>query len=147
MRHLILAGLVVLTACASRGDDGDREVDSPSDLIGDWSGSLEARSNSSVSGSANVVSAMAGSRATVSISGATPNGHHPWHVHSGTCGSGGAIVGDAGAYPPLHVGANGTASASATITVGLHDEGDYHVNVHRSADDLGTIIACGRIRN
>ncbi|CAN5753170.1 hypothetical protein BH23GEM10_BH23GEM10_01210 [soil metagenome] len=147
MRHLIVAAMVVLTACASRGDSDDPEVNSPSDLIGDWSGSLQAVGNSGVGGSVNVVSAVAGSRASVSITGAAAGAHHPWHVHQGTCGSGGAIVGGAGSYPALHVSTDGTASASATISVALHDEAAYHVNVHRSPTELGTIIACARIRN
>jgi hypothetical protein len=66
-------------------------------------------------------------------------------VHRGACGSGGSIVGGADAYPVLHVGADGRASAEATITVGLDEDTSYHVNVHRSPTELGVIIACGAL--
>ena len=145
MRIILALALVALTACSAR--ENQDEGGSLSDRVGDWSADLEQRNNSGVTGSAGVQSLALGGGARVSIRGAVPNAHHPWHVHRGTCSTGGAIVGEAGSYPPLHVGADGTASAVATIGVALNEDERYHVNVHRSPTELNVIIACGDLRN
>lgn len=80
-----------------------------------------------------------------SISGAEAGATHPWHVHEGTCDTGGPIVGSANAYPAFEVGDDGAASADATIGYVLQEGGDYHVNVHGAPGDLGTIVACGNL--
>jgi len=80
--------------------------------------------------------------AVATLIGDEPGAARPWHVHFGTCATGGGIVGT-GEYPLLMVGDDGTASATATITFELDPSVDYLVNYHRSADDLGTLIACG----
>lgn len=82
----------------------------------------------------------------ISISGASPNAAHPWHVHAGTCATGGPIVGAADAYPVLAVDAAGVAAAEATIDVRLDPAAAYHVNVHGAPGDLATIAACGDVR-
>ena len=146
MKKTWVASLLVLAACASgggRSDDGD----AISDRVGDWSASLSAVSSAGVSGSAEAQSVAVGTGVRISLTGAQPDGHHPWHVHRGQCGDNGPIVGNAGDYPALHVGSDGRASATATISVALVEETPYYVNVHRSAADLGTIIACGRLTN
>lgn len=146
MYRLLALGLLVLAACTSRAETDD--IDDMDTGITDWSTQLAARAGSDIRGSANVqtvvVEGFAGtSAAAVSIGGAMAGARHPWHVHSGSCGSGGPIVGDPSAYPVLNVGADGNASASANLAVGLNDDADYHVNVHRSPSDPGTIVACG----
>jgi len=85
------------------------------------------------------------SRVTVTLSNATPGGVHPWHVHRGRCGDNGAIVGDAAAYPPLAVDGKGNASASARLNIAMPESGDYYVNVHALATNMGTIISCGNL--
>jgi hypothetical protein len=67
----------------------------------------------------------------------------PWHVHFGDCDSGGGIVGDPALYRPLIIGADGEASVTARVEFALDPDDDYHVNVHLSETDLGTLIACG----
>ena len=84
-------------------------------------------------------------RAGAALANATPGGEHPWHVHVGRCGSNGAIVGDASAYRPLKVGGNGRAEATARLNLPLPRSGEFYVNVHASATNLGTIIACGNL--
>lgn len=83
----------------------------------------------------------------IEIEKATPGATHPWHVHSGDCGSGGGIVGAATAYAPITVDAGGEGEANATIAVELDPDGDYYVNVHQSPDDLATIVACGEVES
>ena len=84
-------------------------------------------------------------RAGATLANATPGGEHPWHVHVGRCGSNGAIVGDAAAYRPLKVGGNGRAEATAKLDLPLPRSGEFYINVHASASNLGTIIACGNL--
>lgn len=145
MRPLLLMGLLALTACAASTNDGI-DVDPVTDVIGDWNADLSQRGGSSVRGSAVARSAVATTGVSVTISRADAGARHPWHIHRGTCGSGGDIVGDATAYPVLAVGTNGVASASADITVGLSEDARYYVNIHRSPQDLDTIVACGELR-
>lgn len=108
-----------------------------------WTANINAMGGSGITGSALVRPTSGGASATVSISGAPANSTLPWHVHSGTCGSGGGVVGAASAYTPLAVGADGKATSTATITAALDTGAKYHVNVHKSATDMGTIVACG----
>jgi hypothetical protein len=80
---------------------------------------------------------------TIEIRGAASNAMLPWHVHEGVCGSGGAIVGDASAYPPLSAGLDGSASAEAVIDVPMDPAAEYHINVHESPSAMDVIVACG----
>lgn len=145
MRRLIMAGALLLAACSARG--GSEDKDAISNQVGDWEASLASVNNSGVRGSAGVQSVGVGSGVRISIEGATVGGQHPWHVHVGRCGSNGAVVGSGSAYPVLQVGSDGRASANATINVALRENESYHVNVHRSTTDMGTIIACGNLSN
>lgn len=82
---------------------------------------------------------------TTTISNATAGGQHPWHIHRGRCGDNGPVVGDASAYKPLAVDAKGNASATARLNVPLPADGNYYVNVHALATNMGTIISCGNL--
>ena len=148
MKMLVMvAGLAALTACSARVEpDGDVDVDPVTDMVGDWDASLSPRANSGVSGSAAARSTLANSGASVRIWGAQSGARHPWHVHSGTCASGGPIVGAASAYPLLGVGTDGGATASASVDVALDESQSYHVNVHRSPTDM-SVIACGDLND
>lgn len=134
--------VAALGACAVH--DGD--VDPVTDLMGDWRGQLQEQNDTRIRGAVEARSAVATTGVAVSIAGAESGARHPWHIHRGTCGSGGPIVGDANAYPVLSVGVNGTASASANLNVALSEDGRYYVNIHRSPQDLGTIVSCGALR-
>jgi hypothetical protein len=79
---------------------------------------------------------------------------HPAHIHSGTCDQLGDVV-----YPLADVayptGEQMGASDGHPVSVseGNHIDaplqklldGDYAINVHESAEDIGTYIACGNI--
>src|SRR5688572_30132924 len=80
--------------------------------------------------------------AVANLTGDEPGEARPWHVHFGSCATGGGIVGT-GDYPLLMVDDDGNASATATIMFELDPSVAYHINYHLSADDLGTLIACG----
>ncbi len=84
-------------------------------------------------------------QAYVEISNAVPGGLHPWHVHRGRCGVDQGILGPAEAYKPLKVGGNGRAESTASLSMPLPKTGDFFVNVHASAKNMRTIVACGNL--
>jgi hypothetical protein len=72
-------------------------------------------------------------QAHVTIANASPGGLHPWHVHPPDT------------YHPLKVGGNGEAEDDVVLAMPLPKEGAYFVNVHASAANMNTILACGNL--
>jgi hypothetical protein len=85
---------------------------------------------------------------------------HPAHIHSGTCDNLGDVVypladvalapaADAATPPaqPMMAHAEEVLTSVTTVDVALTDllAGQYAINVHESADNIGTYIACGEI--
>ena len=139
-----LAAACVRTATNPATGEVDIDVESPTQRGEDWDGTITGRGiYSRISGSTRALVAEGQTTVTISLTGLTPGGRHPWHVHEGACASGGPIVGGISAYGPLVVGADGTAQGSARLALQLNEALDYHVNVHASPTDLATIIACG----
>ena len=114
----------------------------------EWKAVLAPVSGSNITGEAELEGKDKdkSSEAEISIKGATAGAELPWHVHSGTCASGGGIVGDPKAYAPLKVNDKGEAKAEAKLAIATPESGDYHVNVHKSAAELGTIVSCGDLK-
>ena len=81
--------------------------------------------------------------AVAALRGDVPNSIRPWHVHFGTCATGGDIVGADLAYPRLAIGTDGSATAMARVEATLEPGASYHVNIHFSDEQLENIIACG----
>jgi hypothetical protein len=145
---IAVSGVLLLTSCGGRassintdelgvGDRWNASLATPAELIG----ALQVTGTGWMATDENPDRTRAGA----SLLNATPGGEHPWHVHVGRCGSNGSIVGEASAYRPLKVGGNGRAEASATLNMPLPRSGEFYVNVHASAANLGTIIACGNL--
>ena len=55
------------------------------------------------------------------------------------------VLGPADAYKPLKVGGNGEAQADADLPIPMPTVGNYFINVHASAQNMGTIVACGNL--
>lgn len=122
----------------------DVDIESPAKKGEDWSTTILGKgSYSAVRGSGKALVAEGKTTATVSLEAAKPGAVYPWHIHEGTCASGGPIVGDATAYTPLTVGNDGRAQGTAQLAVRLDEAKDYFVNVHASPTELATIVACG----
>ena len=151
---------LVLAACVTAASVGcvrvardpatgnaDVDVESPLKSGENWKATLAGRATwTGASGTASARVEGNNTVTTVMLAGLPSGGPYPWHVHDGTCETGGPVVGDATAYPPLTVGADGRAEASARLLgIKLNEAQKYHINVHRSATDLGTIIACGEL--
>jgi hypothetical protein len=109
-----------------------------------WLASIEgAGPGIGINGEAVAHAGESGTFVSIDVEGGESGAAHPWHVHLGDCGSGGAVVGAESAYPPLQIGAGGEAEAEATISERLDPEAEYHVNIHLSAAQADSIIACG----
>ena len=85
-------------------------------------------------------------RATIYVTHAPPKSVLPWHVHRGQCGKDEGIVGPANVYTPIHVGGNGEGQIAQTLPFATPTSGNYMVNVHKSPDELKTILACGNLQ-
>jgi hypothetical protein len=146
----IIAGAIALNGCAQRiTEENAGGLESMS-----WRASIERTTAADslaappdLAGSLVMTPAANPTFTTVTImlANATPNATHPWHVHAGACGSGGGIVGPPDAYTPLTIGANGGAQAVVTLPFSTPTVGDFSVNVHKSATEMGVVIACGAL--
>ena len=137
------------TSASSGGGGGGSASSSSSRPPTQWSATLEAVGGSGVGGSALITPGGSSSETSVTlmVNGAPPNGTLPWHFHTGRCGeAGGAIVGQAQAYTPIPVGADGgSAQHRVTLPFTVPATGDLRIQVHRSSSDMGTIVACGNL--
>ena len=110
-----------------------------------WDGMVTGKGGSKIRG----VIAMEGGKAVgttsavVKYAGDVGGVTRAWHVHVGSCAKGGAVLGAATAYAPLRVNAKGAAEGVAILRLALPDSGEYYVNIHESASNMGKIIACG----
>jgi hypothetical protein len=84
-------------------------------------------------------------QAHIEIANAVPGGQHPWHVHRGQCGSDQGILGPPDAYEPLKVQGNGKATSTVTLPIPFPKTGSYFLNVHASAKNMRSIVACGNL--
>ena len=111
----------------------------------EWKTVLKPGAGSNITGEAEVEGKDKDKKAEaeISIKGAAAGSVLPWHVHQGKCGDNGSIIGDPAAYPPLKVKDDGSAKAEAKLNIEAPTSGEYYVNVHKSASDLKTIVACG----
>jgi hypothetical protein len=82
---------------------------------------------------------------SLQITNAASGGLHPWSIRQGTCGNDQGEFGSERAYRPLHVGSDGTASATVTQNQPPPRTGSYFVQVVASPTNTGTVIACGNL--
>ena len=102
---------------------------------------MKALNNSNENGTATLTQQSDGVKVVVTLKNA-PATAQPTHIHIGTCGN----INKAPEYALVSV-TNGT-STSVVKGVKLDDllKGHYAINVHKSADDLGTYVSCGDIK-
>lgn len=151
--HTAASLILVALAASSCGGRQAVEIDPNTQSVQNrWNGTLssppELAGVSAIQGSGwmgpdekNPDRTLAG----VSVSNAVPGGEHPWHVHRGRCGADQGIFGPPDAYKPLKVGSNGRATSKAELGVPSPKTGDFFVNVHASAKNMRTIVACGNL--
>lgn len=138
----VFLAAVFLAGC---GDDDDDTTSQERELTADIVGGAGFEQ---LSGESTVtwIEGRSGFTADIQVTGDDPGEVRPWHVHFGTCETGGAIVGPAEDYTPLEIDDTGTGSAVDVIPAPLTTGESYHVNVHLSEMELGSIIACGDLR-
>lgn len=111
----------------------------------EWKALLSEVSGSGVFGRAEMESANGKTEAEIEIRGATPGSVHVWQVHQGTCEDDQGAFGPAATYPPLVVQYDGTAKSQVKLAVPAPTAIPFFVSVHKSADDLRTIVSCGKM--
>lgn len=131
MRRLTLIGLALMvvllapTLVSAQGDAITIKLDELND--------------SGVSGTATLTPMDDQTEVVVTLQGGdmldTPR---PNHIHAGTCDNLGGVE-----YPLETV----TREATTVVDVSLETllEGEFAINVHKSADEIGTFIACGNV--
>lgn len=113
-----------------------------------WQGDIRPEGGSNLGGTVMIMPAGAAqATATLTLTGATAGGTHPWHVHSGTCADKGPIVGPPSAYTPIAADASGAARVEATLPFATPASGTYSVNVHMSPTQMGMIVGCADLRS
>lgn len=142
---LILIAIAAITGCDDDDDDDLDVIPGETDVV-EWRADLlGVDAYAAIRGEAQVSYTLGAQSfmASIEVLFDEPNVDRPWHVHFGSCATDGAIVGPPEAYPPLMTNADGTDTVSVLVPERVDPAGQYHVNVHLSADQLGTIIACG----
>ena len=148
MRNLFVSLILTtpLVACGGGGGGGGGSTQQPNDRQLD--ATLTALpGGGSITGTTMVDWTVGAGQFTagISIANDIPGMTRPWHVHFGTCATGGDIAGPGGSYTALVIGADGTAQSSATVAFELSSTTPYHVNVHESQAAITTLIACGNL--
>lgn len=135
------SSLLFAASCSS--DDDQNEPDSANSVF-----TLESRANAAISGDVTFTDNQNGSTTVVIDLNGTTTGSHPAHIHENSAVEGGDII---VSLEPV----DATTGLSTTVVSTLNDGTaisyeqlvalDAYVNVHQSADDLGTLIAQGDI--
>ncbi|MBI4080891.1 MAG: hypothetical protein HY430_03930 [Candidatus Levybacteria bacterium] len=101
---------------------------------------LDEQSGSGVSGSVKVFDKDGKAMIRISLTGDAPDGIHPAHLHAGSC----ALPGDI--KYPLNDVVNGKSETTLTVAIGtFKDNLPLILNVHESAKEIKTYIACGEV--
>ncbi len=101
---------------------------------------LNEINGSGVSGTAVLTAQGNQTQIVVTVTGEPAGGSEPIHIHTGHCGAGlGGIK-----YPLTSVEA-GTSTTVIDAPLASIQTGDFAVNVHQSAANIGTYVACGNI--
>jgi hypothetical protein len=140
-----LAALFSAAACVRTRTDPvtgkiDIDVESPTKRGEDWKAGI---AGGSITGQGRAAVLNGQSTITVNVNGLTAGASHAWRVFEGKCTAAGALVGSAGSYSPITAGADGTAQASARLSVALDEAKDYSIRIYASPTETTTVAACG----
>jgi hypothetical protein len=100
---------------------------------------LNALSNSGETGTATLTQVTGGVQVVLAIKGA-PSTAQPAHIHTGTCADLKGVV-----YPLTSVTNGSSTTVVKGITIDQLLKSPMAINVHKSASDLATYVACGNI--
>ncbi len=100
---------------------------------------LNAENNSGETGTATLTQETGGVQVVLAIKGA-PATAQPAHIHTGTCAELKGVV-----YPLTSVTNGSSTTVVKGITIDQLLKSPMAINVHKSASDLATYVACGNI--
>lgn len=103
---------------------------------------MKALNGSGEDGTATITQQSDGIKVVVSLKGA-PAEAQPTHIHIGTCGN----INKAPEYALVSLTNGSSTSEVKGVTLDQLLAGHYAINVHKSADDLGTYVSCGDIKS
>ena len=103
---------------------------------------IHPQNKSGESGSAKLTADGDQTKVEISLKGAAKAGSQPAHIHDGSCKK---------LDPKPRYGLSNVENGKSTTTVPVKLEeltgGNLAINVHKSAQDLKTYVACGDIRS
>ncbi len=102
---------------------------------------MHALNGSHEDGSATLTQVTDGVRIVIVIA-QSMSGDQPTHIHLGTCGA----IKKAPEYALRSTGAGRSDTVVKGVSLDDLRKGSYAINVHKSAQDLGTYVSCGDIR-
>ena len=102
---------------------------------------IHPKRNSGVSGTATLTPQGNQTRVVVQLKGAASHVAQPAHFHSGTCNK----LDPKPKFPLADV-VDGTSTSVVSAPVSELASGKYTINVHKSAADIKTSVACGNVK-
>lgn len=144
---LMVLPLVYLTSCSSDDDNNNDIIISPTGDLRTFQ--LGSVADPAIMGAATFIENTNGTTTIeLQLSGTPNGGMHPAHIHFNTAAEGGDIA--------LTLGTVDGATGFSSVTIDELNDGtnityaellnyDGYINVHVSADDLGTLVAQGDI--
>jgi hypothetical protein len=145
-RVSLICAFLLLTGCASGGETDSRPIPAA------WTADVQAMVGSEPAGFATItVMPDGGTIANLTLRGGSGGEIHPWRIRTGSCPQGdsepGAVgeeVGSADDYPSLEPNERGSASETASLGLTFDPDGEYHLDVYASPDDM-SVVACGNL--
>jgi hypothetical protein len=121
-------------------DDDAGDDDAAAEDSGTVTIDLGELNDSGVSGTATLTDNGDGTT-TVDIQVEGAKGDHPAHIHEGTCDD----LNPNPKYPLANVDADGVSSTDVDVSLEDLLASPYAINIHLSADNIATYVACGNI--
>jgi hypothetical protein len=146
MKTTLLAGMVVALGAAAGLALAQKAEESEKGAKGKSGMSvvvkLAPQNNSGESGAARLSGDGEKTRVEITLKGAPKGVPQPAHIHDGTC----AKLDPKPKYPLQNVVDGKSVSEVPVSLEKILGEGPHAINVHKSAEDAKTYVACGDIR-
>jgi hypothetical protein len=102
---------------------------------------LNPKPDSNTSGTATLTPEGNQTKVVIQVQGAPTDAVQPVHFHKGTC----ANLEPKPAYPLLDI-KNGTSTTVVAVEMSKLTATPHTINVHKSAADMKTSVACGEVK-
>ena len=112
----------------------------------DYTITIAGKDGAAVHGSGTAKAEDKTTEVEIKLMGDVAGSVRPWHIHTGSCATGGGIFGGARSYTPITIDAKGDGAAKASVPASLPDTGHFYVNIHESSANMGKIVACGDLK-